>query len=303
MTPAETADTVLAELRGLEVLKGHATGNDFVLLPDPDAAHPLRPEQVRALTDRHRGIGGDGVLRVVPTAASPEVADQAADARWFMDYRNHDGSLAEMCGNGARLFARYLLDTGLETGPEFAIATRGGTRAVRVHDDGEVSVDMGPATTSRLRAMPVVSSGHGSWNGTAVFVPNPHCVVFLDDAEQLAELDLTTAPAVAPPAVFPDGVNVEFVVRVGDPAQRHVRMRVHERGVGETLSCGTGAAAVMWAVAARDGAPTETSYAVDVPGGRVVVTRDADEHLWLRGPAVVVARLTLGGTDRQDGSA
>jgi diaminopimelate epimerase len=291
----EDADRTLAALRGLEVLKGHGTGNDFVLLPDLDAAHPLAPEQVRALTDRHRGIGGDGVLRVVPTAASPEVADQAADAGWFMDYRNHDGSVAEMCGNGARVFARYLVDVGLEAGPQFAIATRGGTCAVRVEDDGEISVDMGAATPSALRAMPVVRVGSGSWNGTAVFVPNPHCVVFLDDPEQLDELDLTSAPEVAPGAVFPDGVNVEFVVRVGEPAEQHVRMRVHERGVGETLSCGTGAAAVMWAAAARDEAPVATAYTVDVPGGRVVVTRDAHEHLWLRGPAVVVGRIILGG--------
>jgi diaminopimelate epimerase len=291
----DAVDAMIADLRGLEVLKGHGTGNDFVLLPDPEAAYAVTPEQVRALTDRHRGIGGDGVLRIVPTASSPEVADQAEAARWFMDYRNHDGSLAEMCGNGARVFARHLIDAGLETRPEFAIATRGGTRAVRVEDDGSISVDMGVATSSRLRAMPVVRSGQGGWNGTAVFVPNPHCVVHLDDPEQLDELDLSTAPEVAPPAVFPDGVNVEFVVRVGDPAQRHVRMRVHERGVGETLSCGTGAAAVMWATAARDEAPIETAYVVDVPGGRVTVTRDADEHLWLRGPAVVVGRITLGG--------
>jgi diaminopimelate epimerase len=119
-------------------------------------------------------------------------------------------------------------------------------------------------------------------------------VVFLDDADTLDELDLTAAPTVGPPAMFPHGTNVEFVVRVGDPAARHVRMRVHERGVGETLSCGTGACAVMWAAAARDGAPVETAYTVEVPGGTVLVTRRADEHLELRGPAVIVARGHLG---------
>ena len=287
-------DATLAELRGLEVLKGHGTGNDFVLVPDPHSAYAVTSDQVRALTDRHRGIGGDGVLRVARTADSPEVADQAVAATWFMDYRNHDGSIAEMCGNGSRVFARYLLDAGLETGPEFGVATRAGTCAVRVQDDGEISVDMGAATTPMLRAMPVVRVAQQSWNGTGVIVPNPHCVVFLDDPEQLDELDLSSAPQVEPRAVFPDGVNVEFVVRVGDPAERHVRMRVHERGVGETLSCGTGAAAVMWATAARDEAPTEAAYIIDVAGGRVTVTRDADEHLWLRGPAVIVARITLG---------
>jgi diaminopimelate epimerase len=95
--------------------------------------------------------------------------------------------------------------------------------------------------------------------------------------------------------MFPDGVNVEFVVRVGDTTDRHLRMRVHERGVGETLSCGTGAVAVAWAAALRDEAPQETAYVVDVPGGRVRVTRRADDHLELRGPAVVVAHVRIGG--------
>ena len=275
------------------MLKGHGTGNDFVLVPDVDATHPLTPQQVRALADRRFGIGADGVLRVVRTKDSPEVADQADGAEWFMDYRNGDGTTAEMCGNGARVFARYLVDAGLETGPEFAIATRGGLCPVRIEDDGDVTIDMGVATGPMLRAMPVVSVGPQSWNATAVNVPNPHAVVFLDELDELAALDLAKAPLAGPPAMFPDGVNVEFVVRIGAPGDRHVRMRVHERGVGETLSCGTGACAVMVAAAGRDQAPTETSYTVDVPGGTVVVTRRADEHIELRGPAQLVARATI----------
>ncbi len=289
-----SAAEALAQLRGVRVLKGHGTGNDFVLVPDPDAAIELTPAQVRALCDRHAGLGADGVLRVVPTATSPEVADQADAARWFMDYRNGDGSTAEMCGNGARVFARYLVDSGLEAGPEFGIATRGGTRAVRIESDGDVTIDMGTATTPAARAMPVVSVGHTAWNGSGVLVPNPHCVVFLDDADELTALDLTVAPRVEPRAMFPDGVNVEFAHRVGAHAEHHVRMRVHERGVGETLSCGTGACAVMVAAAARDEAPEATAYTVDVPGGTVVVTRRADGHLELRGPAVLVAVATIG---------
>jgi diaminopimelate epimerase len=285
----------LASLRGIRVLKGHGTGNDFVLVPDPDAAVELTPTQVRALADRRFGVGADGILRVVPTAMSPEVADQAADARWFMDYRNGDGSVAEMCGNGARVFARYLVDSGLETGDAFAIATRGGTCAVRIEADGDVTIDMGTSTTPLLRAMPVVTVGHQSWNGSGILVPNPHCVVFVDDADELVALDLTVAPRVEPRAMFPDGVNVEFVHRVGAPGDRHVRMRVHERGVGETLSCGTGAVAVMVAAAARDDAPQDAAYVVDVPGGTVVVTRRLDGHLELRGPAVLVAEATIGG--------
>jgi diaminopimelate epimerase len=292
-TPASVARE-LAGLAGLEVLKGHGTGNDFVLVPDPDDAHDLTPAQVRALTHRRFGLGADGVLRVVPTRAVPEVADQADEAAWFMDYRNGDGSIAEMCGNGARVFARHLVDAGLETGREFAIATRGGVCAVRIEDDGDVSIDMGVAIPPRLRAMPDVQVGAAGWNATAVEVPNPHAVVFLDDADTLDELDLSAAPSVGPPAMFPHGTNVEFVVRIGAPEAHHVRMRVHERGVGETLSCGTGACAVMWAAAARDEAPTETAYTVDVPGGAVVVTRRADSHLELRGPAVIVARGRIG---------
>lgn len=295
-SPEELAErvAVLAELEGLEVVKGHGTGNDFVLVPDPDAALDLTPAQVRALTDRHVGLGGNGVLRVVPTADCDEVLDQAGRAPWFMDYRNADGSVAEMCGNGARVFARYLVDSGLVSQKEFAIATRGGVCPVRVEGDGTISIDMGVATTPLARAMPVVSVGHQQWNGSGVLVPNPHCIVFLDDDSELDALDLSSAPEVVPLAVFPDGVNVEFVVPVGHAGDRHVRMRVFERGVGETLSCGTGAVAVMVAAAARDDAPLETAYDVDVPGGRVRVTRRADSHLELRGPAVLVASATVG---------
>lgn len=294
MTSSAAHAEALAPLDGLRVVKGHGTGNDFVLVPDPDSKHDLTPAQVRALTDRHFGIGGDGVLRVVPTATCPEVADQAGIAHWFMDYRNHDGSTAEMCGNGARVFARYLVESGLEAGPTFSIATRGGARGVRIENDGDVTIDMGTATTPLLRAMPVVSVGHTSWNGSGVIVPNPHCVVFVDDADELVALDLSAAPKVEPRAMFPDGVNVEFVHRVGAHSDHHVQMRVHERGVGETLSCGTGAVAVMVATAARDEAPMATAYTVDAPGGTVVVTRRADAHLELRGPATLVATLTLG---------
>jgi diaminopimelate epimerase len=286
----------LAQLTGLRVLKGHGTGNDFVLVPDGEARHDLTPSQVRALCDRRFGLGADGVLRVVPTTACPEVAAQAGAAQWFMDYRNGDGTTAEMCGNGARVFARYLVDAGLEAGPEFAIATRGGTRAVRIEGDGDITIGMGTARTPTSRAVPVVTVGHASWNGSGVLVPNPHCVVFLDDADALQALDLAHAPGVRPGAVFPDGVNVEFVVPEGAPGERRVRMRVHERGVGETLSCGTGAVAVMVVAAERDGAPMATAYTVDVPGGTVTVTRDAEGRLELRGPAVIVAAATLGAT-------
>ncbi|HET8971203.1 MAG TPA: diaminopimelate epimerase [Candidatus Nanopelagicales bacterium] len=269
---------------GVAFRKGHGTGNDFVLLPEgsPDPT----PEQVRALTDRHRGLGADGVLRVVRTAeaAEPAVRAMADRADWFLDYRNADGSAAQMCGNGARLFARHLVQAGHEAAGEFAIATRGGVRRAVAGPDGEVEIELGTAELPQLPVMPQVTVGERTWPATAVFVPNPHAVAFVDDLAEAG--DLRSAPQVDPAAVYPDGVNVEFVVPVG-PGR--VAMRVHERGVGETQSCGTGAAAAMVAAAARDGAPTAVTYTVEVPGGTVRVRRDDDGELTLIGPAEFVA--------------
>jgi len=287
---------------GIPFLKGHGTGNDFVLLPDPDGSLALTDAQVRAITDRRFGIGGDGVLRAVPTrcaaADEPGLAAYADTAEWFMDYRNADGSKAEMCGNGARVFARHLVDSGAVAGPSFDLATRGGLRRVTVHDGGDVTVDMGVPEPMRARLMPQVRVGDRAWPATAMHLPNPHAVVFLESEAELAGLDLSAAPEVHAGPEFADGVNVEFAVRRGD---HHVGMRVHERGVGETLSCGTGACAVMVAAAARDGAEPVTSYAVDVPGGALTVSRTEDGHVHLTGPAVVVAsgELDAGWLARQ----
>jgi diaminopimelate epimerase len=279
---------VAAVTAGVAFRKGHGTGNDFVLLPD--AAFDPSAEQVRRLTHRRHGIGGDGILRVVRTvdATEPEVQAQADRATWFMDYRNADGSLAQMCGNGARLFARHLVDSGLEEAGDFVIATRGGARAVRVPESGDVEVEMGRAAFSRSDVVPQVRVGDQTWPTVAVFLPNPHAVTFVEDLAEAGPL--IDAPLVEPPEAFPDGVNVEFVVTKG---AMYVAMRVHERGVGETQSCGTGAAAVMFAAAIRDAAPTEVTYAVDVPGGRVWVRRDRDSVLTLIGPVEFVAEGTI----------
>jgi diaminopimelate epimerase len=268
--------------------KGHGTGNDFVLLPECEME--LTPELVRRLTDRRRGIGADGVLRVVRTsdAHEPEVREQAERAGWFMDYRNADGSLAQMCGNGARLFARHLVDAGLEQAGDFVIATRGGARAVRVPASGNIDVELGPAHFGRGSEVPEVRVGASSWPTVAVFLPNPHAVTFVDDLAEAGPLH--EAPEVTPAGAFPDGVNVEFVVPRG---MWHIAMRVYERGVGETQSCGTGAAAAMVAAATRDAAGTEVAYAVDVPGGTVWVRRARDGVLTLSGPAQFVAEGTI----------
>ncbi len=263
-------------------VKGHGTENDFVLLPDADGALDLTAELVGRLCDRRAGVGADGVLRVVRTEADDEARalPGADDARWFMDYRNADGSLAEMCGNGIRVFARYLVDEGLEPAGEIAVLTRDGVKQVRLAAAGDVTVDMGPATLPGTDRKVVV--GEHAWPAVEVTTGNPHAVVFVDALTDAGEL--RAAPVVEPP--FPDGVNVEFVVRRGD---QHVAMRVHERGVGETRSCGTGACAAMVAAARADGAGPGATYVVDVPGGRLSVTERADGHLELTGPAVLVA--------------
>ena len=267
-------------------VKGHGTENDFVLLPDPDGGLELPAERVQRLCDRRAGIGADGVLRVVRSAAHPEAASMAGQAEWFMDYRNADGSAVEMCGNGIRVFARFLVDEGWAEPGELPVATRDGVKRVRAGRDGDVTVDMGPARLSGVER--TVRVGTATWPATEVDVGNPHAVVFVERLTDAGEL--REPPAVEPG--FPQGVNVEFVATRG-PA--HVAMRVHERGVGETRSCGTGACAVMVAAAARDGAAggAGATYVVDVPGGRLSVSRRADGHLELTGPGVIVAEGTV----------
>ncbi|MFE7193242.1 diaminopimelate epimerase [Kitasatospora sp. NPDC057541] len=280
---------------GLPFLKGHGTQNDFVIVPDPDGRLAIGPEAVAALCDRRSGIGGDGLLRVVRSAADPVAADQADRAEWFMDYRNSDGSIGEMCGNGIRVFARYLVEAGLAKPGELPVATRAGLRTVRVAEDaedgtpGEITVDMGRAKLPGPDAIEVAVGGR-SWPALNVNMGNPHAVAFVESLDHAG--DLLSAPPVSPEGVYPEGVNVEFVV---DRGPRHVAMRVHERGSGETRSCGTGACAVAVAAARRDGVdPTVTgeavTYTVDVLGGRLTITEYPDGRVEKTGPAVVVAR-------------
>ena len=269
----------------VQFLKGHGTENDFVLLPDLDAALSLTPELVQRLSNRRSGIGADGVIRVVPTAAVEDVAWQAAEAPWFMDYRNADGGLAEMCGNGARLFARYLVDAGLAAQGRFTIATRGGLRAVEVAED-EVTVDMGPCTPIQPEHVTVHVDGR-FYRGTALSMGNPHVVV---PVAELAEAgDLLEPPLVEPATPFPTGVNVEFVLGRG-PGR--IAMRVFERGVGETRSCGTGACAAAVAAAQWWGAD-QVDYRVAVPGGVVRVRESGTGTLLLSGPTAFVASGTV----------
>jgi diaminopimelate epimerase len=255
-------------------LKGHGTENDFVLLPDHDGTihGDLSPERVRALCDRRAGIGGDGVLRVV------REGDQ-----WFMDYRNSDGSLSEMCGNGIRVFALHLAQEGLiDPTQPVPIGTRDGVK-VLTFDGDRITADMG---TPKVLGESVVSVGSSSWPARHVETGNPHAVAFVNSLDDVGPLHDQPGYDTG---LYPEGVNIEFVVRRGP---EHVAMRVYERGSGETRSCGTGAAAVMVAAATVDGAPRDTAYRVDVPGGTLSVTWTADDRLLLTGPAEIVARGT-----------
>jgi diaminopimelate epimerase len=275
-------------------VKGHGTENDFVLLPDHDGTvhGNLSPERVRALCDRRAGIGADGVLRVIRTASVPSVdagpsvepVETTDQPEWFMDYRNADGSLSEMCGNGVRVFAKHLYDEGLvpADGP-VRILTRAGVKTVS--RDGELfTADMGVAT---VRGETKVSVGHRSWLAVHVDTGNPHAVVVLDEGADLAEAGPLTEPPAYDAGLYPGGVNVEFVVRRGP---EHIAMRVHERGSGETRSCGTGACAA--AVAVSGYGPWRLR--VDVPGGALTVSHDEAGCVSLTGPAVIVA---AGTTD------
>ncbi|GAA1811922.1 diaminopimelate epimerase [Planosporangium flavigriseum] len=264
--------------------KGHGTGNDFVILPDLDGTLPLTPRLVAALCDRRRGIGADGVLRVVRTDAHPDAARYAGAAEWFMDYWNADGTFAEMCGNGVRVYSRYLVEAGFADGGELTVATRAGVVRVVV-TPAEISAGL---SKPRVYGQSVARVAGYRYLGEAVDVGNPHLVCRVSDTQELAGLDLTTSPEFSD-ADFPTGVNVEFSAP-GVPlpgVDAHVRMRVYERGSGETLSCGSGACAVA-AVALADVGLSTGRVAVDVPGGRLTITLD-EETCWLAGPAVIVA--------------
>jgi diaminopimelate epimerase len=273
--------------------KGHGTQNDFVLLPDVDARLALKPSAIAALCDRRRGIGADGVLRVTTADAAiaagvldrlPEGVD-AGD--WYMDYRNGDGSVAQMCGNGVRVFAHYLRASGLETRDEFVVGSLAGPRPVVLHHvnatSADITVEMGK--TNQLGTGQAVVGGR-RFAGLAVDVGNPHlaCVEPRLTVEGLANLDVG-APVLFDAGQFPDGVNVEVLTA---PEAGSVSMRVHERGVGETRSCGTGTVAATVAALAYTGATTGTMR-VRVPGGEVDVSV-TDATSYLRGPSILVAR-------------
>ena len=300
----------------LHVTKGHGTQNDFVLL---DGRHTpaLDTALVRALADRRAGIGGDGVIRLTASVDLPEgvalLADEPA-ATWFMDYRNADGSIAEMCGNGVRVVADYARTLGVwdPAAGELVLGTRAGVRRVRRVDPPAGSpdadwyaVDMGEwqlpageqAAAAGADAEVTVAGLAVPRPALSVDLGNPHTVLALADEAELAAADLTRAPDVLP--VPPHGTNVELVVPLGESVAAdgstvgRLRMRVHERGVGETRSCGTGACAAALAVRTWAGDQSPTVWLVEVPGGTVRVTAMPGGRVELAGPAVLVAELDV----------
>jgi diaminopimelate epimerase len=247
---------------------GHGTHNDFVLLFDPEDQIHISAEQVARICDRSTGIGSDGFIRMTKQGG-----------KWFMDYRNQDGSIAEMCGNGIRVMARYLVERGHQGEGIFAINTRAGMKYLAVPAVDDISVNMG--NVSEVYDVVTVRIGEKSWNGVHVEVGNPHAVVFVDDLDAIG--DLKTAPEVD--GDYPDGVNVEFVTFLENG---ELAMRVYERGVGETQSCGTGTCAVALAATLHQGKKLPARWVINPPGGRLIVDIDGHNNATLIGPAVLV---------------
>ena len=255
---------------------GHGTENDFVILFDPDEKIEIQADQVATICNRNTGVGADGFIRIVKRSA-----------KWFMDYRNADGSIAEMCGNGIRVMARYLVEKGHQPEGIFAIDTRDGMKHLRVPMTGDISVNMGKVT-DEMEEVSVLQNTH-TWDALNISVGNPHAVTFVEDLDEVGSLE--TAPVVTPASSYPEGVNVEFVEILPN---QEARMRVHERGSGETRSCGTGTCAVALAATMHTGGKLPARWTIYPPGGRLIVDLDGHSNATLIGPAELVRDVEIG---------
>jgi diaminopimelate epimerase len=249
---------------------GHGTENDFVIIYDLEDALTLTETQIAAICNRSQGIGADGLIRIVKN-----------DGKWFMDYRNADGSIAEMCGNGIRVMAKYLVTRSIQPEGIFAIDTRAGIKHLRVPLDGDISVNMGHVT-DEMEEIEASNNGH-TWAGYNINVGNPHAVVFVDSLDEVGTL--ADAPSVSPASSYPEGVNVEFVEILPN---FEAKMRVHERGSGETRSCGTGTCAVALAATLKTNGKLPSRWTIYPPGGRLIVDIDGHSNATLTGPAVIL---------------
>jgi diaminopimelate epimerase len=249
---------------------GHGTENDFLIIFDPLEEIFLSAHQVAAMCNRQSGIGADGVIRIT-----------RPDGKWFMDYRNADGSLAEMCGNGIRVMARYLVTHGHQSEGLFPIQTRDGAKYLRVPAEGDISVNMGQVTDEG--DIVTVSANGNQYSARHISIGNPHAVAFLEDLDTVGSL--VVAPDVTPAAIYPAGVNVEFVeIESSDT----LIMRVHERGSGETRSCGTGTCAVALAATIHTRGHLPARWIIKPPGGTLIVDIDGHSNATLTGPAVLL---------------
>ncbi|MFM8205377.1 MAG: diaminopimelate epimerase [Actinomycetales bacterium] len=254
---------------------GHGTENDFVLIFDPTEQLEITADICKRICDRTTGVGSDGLIRITKKSD-----------KWFMDYRNSDGSIAEMCGNGIRVMARYLVDRGHQGSGIFPISTRDGNKFVSVPSVGDITVNMGQI--SSMESEISVSANGKSWPAQKIEIGNPHAVSFVDDLNDVG--DLAASPAVNPESEFPEGVNYEFVVM---QPNGELAMRVHERGVGETKSCGTGTCAVALAATLVTGRKLPAKWVINPPGGRLEVEIDAHSNAILTGPAVLLKEVDL----------
>ncbi len=275
----------------IRIWKYHGTGNDFVMLEDLEDARPLSESFVAAVCDRHTGIGADGVIRVTRGGAGED---------FFMDYRNADGSLAEMCGNGIRCLGKLVFEHGHTAETELDVGSRDGTKHLSLDvRDGvveTVTVGMGPPAFVRGEIPMEGPAGEAfltepfevdgrTFKASAVSMGNPHLVLFVE--QDPGEIDVRSlGPRIEHDPRFPEKTNVEFVT-IDDGA---VRLRVWERGSGETMACGTGACAAL--VASNEAGLVPARAEVRFPGGTVVVDR-ADDQVYLIGPAERVFEATL----------
>jgi diaminopimelate epimerase len=254
---------------------GHGTHNDFVLVFDSEDKLTFSPDQVKAICDRNTGVGADGFIRITKE-----------NNQWFMDYRNADGSIAEMCGNGIRVMARYLQERNHQPSGIYAINTRAGRKFLAVPDTGDISVNMGQV--SQVPGEITATDDGNTYRGLNIDMGNPHAVVFVDDLTKIG--DLKQAPSVSPADAYPEGVNVEFVQFAGE---NQLNMRVFERGVGETQSCGTGTCAVALAATIESKKSLPIKWIINPPGGQLIVEIDGHSNATLIGPAVIVKDVEL----------
>lgn len=254
---------------------GHGTHNDFVLVFDESDQMKFTPEQVQRICDRNHGVGSDGFIKIVKK-----------DGSWFMDYLNADGSVAEMCGNGIRVMARYLTQHGHQPSGIYSINTRDGRKFLSVPDSGDIAVNMGQV--SQIPGEIKVLVNGNIFRGFNIDMGNPHAVVFVDDMSLIGALK--TPPIVEPADEYPEGVNIEFVHFLENG---EIQMRVHERGVGETQSCGTGTCAVALAASIEKRKSLPIKWVINPPGGRLEVEIDGHSNATLTGPAELIKVVEL----------